>query len=179
MSRNSVILGQNKMSYSKAIREITGWTQKQFETQKRLMRYRVEKFNLMTGSKLSPIEQLFYKVRFEDKQAYYASQGKPVLELNPLQRAIAEMKTGKLTLKQGSRALAQAEAVAKDFILERFEGLGKSFKEAGEILERLKEDDITPRQAKAELEDIAERMRNLKKTSPEEWIEAHNENYGS
>ena len=175
----SVILGQTKMSYSKAIQEITGWSKKEFETQKRLMRYRVERFNLMTGSNLSPIEQLFYRVRFEDKQAYYIAQGKEALELNPLQHAIARMKTGKLSLKQGSKAFIQAESVAKEFILDRFSGLGQSFTEAREILDLLKNDEITPRQAKAELEEIAERMRNLKETSPEEWIEAHNEGYGS
>ena len=80
--RKLTILGQKRVSYSKAIREITGWTQKQFETQKRMMRYRVSKFNAFTGSNLSPIEQLFYKVRYENRKKYYEAQGKPVLPLN-------------------------------------------------------------------------------------------------
>jgi hypothetical protein len=102
MARKNVILGQNSMSYSKAIREITGWTQKQFETQKRLMRYRVAKFNLITGSNLSPIEQLYYRVKYEDKKSYYISQGKEPAPLNIIQQAIQDMKTGNVNLNIGS-----------------------------------------------------------------------------
>lgn len=183
--RKYVILGQQKTTISQAIREITGWTKKEFETQKRYMRYKVEKLNLLTGSNLSPIEQLYYNVRFKDLQKYYASQGKPVLELNPLQKALEKMKTGKLKLEtditkgRDKKAYLEAEAVAKEFILARFEGLGKAYDEAQAVLDQLKADEITANDAKAQLEEIAEKMRDLKQTSPEEYIEAHNENYGS
>lgn len=179
MSRKNVILGQNTMSYSKAIKEITGWTQKEFETQKRLMRYRVGKFNLITGSNLSPIEQLYYRVKYEDRKQYYITQGKEPAPLNIIQQTIQDMKTGNVNLKIGSKSYNQAIEIGKEFILNRFENFGKSFPKAQEILEQLRNGDITPRQAKTELEELAEDMRELKQNSPVEWIEAHDERFGS
>ena len=117
MSRKNVILGQNTMSYSKAIKEITGWTQKEFETQKRLMRYRVGKFNLITGSNLSPIEQLFYRVKYEDRKQYYISQGKEPAPLNIIQQTIQDMKTGNINLKIGSKSYNQSYETRKEFII--------------------------------------------------------------
>lgn len=186
--RKYTILGQNRVSYSKAIREITGWTQKQFETQKRMMRYRVSKFNAYTGSNLSPIEQLFYKVRYEDKKKYYESQGKQPLPLNDLQQAFQDMKAtpfsrkseliikdGKYVPQQMKKSDLQAYNVAKDFIMKRYEGLANTYKEANEIMEELKAGNITPAEANKLLSDFADKARNMKNEDLTSWLDALND----
>lgn len=185
MARKTTILGQNRVSYSKAIREITGWTQKEFETQKRLMRQRVSKFNQLTGSNLSAIEQLFYRVRYEDKKKYYESKGKPIKPLNPLQQALEDMKTSRLPkstslkIENGkivpatSKGFDRVYSIAKDFIENRYEGLANNFPRAREILNRLKNDEITPAEANELLADFADEMRNAKSDDPLGWQEAH------
>ena len=128
MSRKTVILGQDKMSYSQAIKKITGWSQKKFETEKRLMRYRVAKFNQLTGSHLSAIEELFYRVRFEDRQAYYKSKGKPVNDYNPLQTLLKNLKTGNVKANQiikyrdaeGIMQYTTIETYTKNYIIGRY-----------------------------------------------------------
>ena len=169
MARKYTYLGQEKVSYSKAIKDITGWTQKEFETQKRLMRYRVANFNKATGSKLSAIEELFYKVRFEDKQKYYASKGKPVKELNALQQALQDIKT--TTSKKGLSPYQ--EKIAKEYIEKRYEGLAKAYKGANNIMEDLKNGKITTQEANKKLSDYADRMRQLKDEDPSKWVEMH------
>lgn len=184
--RKTTILGQKRVSYSKAILEITGWSKKEFETQKRLMRYRVSKFNAFTGSNLSPIEQLFYKVRYEARKAYYEAKGKPVLPLNDLQQAFQDMKAtaftrktnlvmqnGKFVPAQMSKADLQAFNVAKDFIIKRFEGLANAFPEANAIMQDLKNGVITPAEANKQLSDLAEKMRNVKNEDLSTWFDLH------
>ena len=185
-TRKTTILGQTKMSYSKAIQEITGWTKKEFETQKRLMRYRVSKFNAFTGSNLSPIEQLFYKVRYEDRKKYYQAKGQKVLPLNDLQQAFQDMKAtpfqrksqllfknGKSIPMQMTKADLQAFNVAKDFIIKRFEGFANSVPEANAIMQDLKNDVITPRDANKKLSDLAEKMRSIKNEDLSTWFDLH------
>lgn len=189
MARNTVILGQEKMSYSKAIRKITGWSQKKFETEKRLMRYRVANFNQLTGSKLSPIEELYYRVRFEDRQNYYKSKGKPVLDYNPLQQFFKNIKTGKadelrlikVTRQDGLVEYMTAQEYAKDYIIKRYEGLANNFTRAKEIIEELKAGLITTQDANKKLKDFAEEMRELKSNPATalKWIEEHYDFVGS
>ena len=186
--RKYTILGQNRVSYSKAIREITGWTQKEFETQKRMMRYRVSKFNAFTGSNLSPIEQLFYKVRYEDKKKYYESKGKQPLPLNDLQQAFQDMKAtpfsrkseliikdGKYVPQQMKKSDLQAYNVAKDFIMKRYEGLANTYKEASDIMEELKAGNITPAEANKLFSDFADKARNMKNEDLTSWLDALND----
>ena len=177
MARKNVILGQTTTSYSKAIREITGWSPKKFETEKRLMRYRVAKFNAITGSNLSPIEQLYYRERYNDRKAYYISKGKEPAPLNIIQKTIAEMKTG--ALKAGKQSYKEAYETGVKFINERFENFGRAYPKGQEILDALNAGEIMPAYAKKKLEALAEEMRELKQTSPLEWVEAHNEHFGS
>lgn len=169
MARKYTYLGQEKISYSKAIKNITGWTQKEFETQKRLMRYRVANFNKATGSKLSAIEELFYKVRFEDKQKYYASKGKETKELYPLQKALQDIKT--TTSKKGLSPYQ--EKIAKDYIVETYKGLAKTYTRADKVYQRLLNGEITPAQANRRLSVMARQMRQLKDEQPTKWIELH------
>lgn len=177
MARKTIILGQNKLSYSKAIMQITGWTKKEFETQKRLMRYRVSNFNKATGSNLSAIEELFYKVRFEDKQKYYAAQGKPVLPLNALQQALQDIKT---THTQAGTISPYQMKIAREYIEKRYEGLAKAFTGANNIMEEMKAGKLSPAEANLMLSNFADNMRQLKDDNPMKWIEAHqNEDIGS
>ena len=181
MARKTVILGQNKMSFSQAIRQITGWSQKKFETEKRLMRYRVANFNKLTGSKLSAIEELYYRVRFEDRQAYYKSKGKPLLDYNSLQEFFKNIKTGKadelrlikVTRQDGLVEYMTAQEYAKDYVINRYEGLARNFPKANEILEELKAGNITTQDANKKLQELAEEMRVLKNENPLAWIDLH------
>ena len=177
MARKNTTLGQESVSYSKAIREITGWSKKEFETQKRLMRYRVAKFNAVTGSNLSPIEQLYYRVKYEDRKAYYISKGKEPAPLNVIQRAIASMKTGKLT--PGKQSYKEAYEAGAKFISERFEHFGQAFPKGQAILDAMNAGEITPAYAKKKLEELAEEMRELKEKSPNDYIEARDQSFGS
>lgn len=173
MARKKVILGQSEVSYSKAIKEITGWTQKQFETQKRLMRYRVANFNKATGSTLSPIEELYYRVKFEARQDYYRAKGKPVNDYNSLQQALKDIKT---TQSKGGISPYQ-EKIARDYILKRYEGLGKAFKNAQNILDDLEAQKITPAEANKKLKAYADEMRQLKDEDPAKWVESHEDEF--
>lgn len=186
MARNYTILGQQRVSYSEAIRQITGWNKKQFETQKRLMRYRVAKFNAFTGSNLSPIEQLFYKVRFEARREYYVAKGYQPMQLNDLQQALQDLKASPFTRKQKleiengkfkpqamSKADLKALEISKNYIKERYAGLASNFPKANEIRNKLINDEITPAEANRLLADYAEEMRNLKDENPMKWIKAH------
>ena len=189
VKRKTVILGQKQMSYSKAIQEITGWDKKRFETEKRLMRYRVAKFNQATGSNLSPIEQLFYRVRFEDRQAYYKAQGKQVNDYNVLQSFFKNVKTGKYnplqkikyTDKDGTTVYTTLAEYGRHFVLDRYEGLGRSYSKAQAILDELKAGTIQPADANKLLAQFADDMRKLK-NDPEtfnDWVELHNNEIGS
>ena len=186
-SKRLVLLGQNEVSFSKAIKEITQWDKKKFETEKRLMRQRVSNFNALTGSHLSPIEELYFKVRFEAQREYYASKGKQVLPFNELQTAIRDMSTAKIKnisieqLEAGgienvkSKAFEKQYEIAKNYILSRYDGLGRNFPEAQEILNQLENDEITTIEANDKLQKYAEEMRNLKDENPLKWLEAHSD----
>ena len=160
-------------SYSQAIREITGWSKKEFETQKREMRYRVSNFNKATGSNLSPIEELYYKVRYEDRARYYALKGKEVYEPSLIQKILKDIKTTpiKNTLSKNQFR------TAKNYVLDKFEGLGKTYKYASDIIDKLKKDELTPRQANEKLKQYAEEMKVLKSKNPTSWLDAQDESY--
>ena len=184
-SKRLVLLGQDEVSFSKAIKEITQWDAKKFETEKRLMRQRVSNFNALTGSNLSPIEELYFKVRFEAQRDYYASKGKQVLPFNELQTAIRDMSTSKIKdvafeelLTGGienvkSKTFEKQYQIAKNYILSRYDGLGRNFPEAQEILNQLENDEITTIEANDKLQKYAEEMRNLKDENPLKWLEKH------
>lgn len=181
MTRKTVILDQEKMSYSSAIRKITGWSQKKFETEKRLMRYRVANFNKLTGSKLSAIEELYYRVRFEDRQNYYKSKGKPLLDYNPLQQFFKNIKTGKadalrlirVEREGGLIEYMTASEYAKGYIIQRYEGLARNFPQANDILNDLRLGKISTQDANKKLQAFAEEMRVLKNDNPLAWIDLH------
>lgn len=158
-------------SYSRAIKEITGWTQKQFETQKRVMRYRVSNFNKATGANLSAIEELYYKVRYEDRAKYYASKGKDVLPPSPIQQALQDIKT-----TQSKTGLTKGQfETAKKYLLDKFEGLGKTYKYARDVLDKLKSGEMTPTDAGKRLSQYAEAMKVMKTLSPATWLDAQDE----
>lgn len=160
-------------SYSQAIREITGWSKKEFETQKRVMRYRVSNFNKVTGSNLSAIEELYYKVRYEDRARYYASKGKEVYDPSLIQKTLKDIKT---TPVKNTISKNQSR-VAKNYVLDKFEGLGKTYKYASDIIDKLKKDELTPRQANEKLKQYAEEMKVLKNKNPTSWLDAQDESY--
>lgn len=186
MARKTIILGQKQMSFSKAIQQITGWSKKEFETQKRLMRYRVQKFNYLTGSNLSAIEQLFYKVHYEAKRDYYVSKGYKPRPLNDLQQALQNMGAsptrtksplkiinGKVikTYEGMTKAEKRAYEVAQQFIEKRFDKFAQKYGKAGEIMDLLKNGLITPDEANRELSAYAEKVRNLKNEDISSWLD--------
>ncbi len=162
-------------SYSQAIKEITGWTQKQFETQKRGMRYRVSNLNKLTGTRLSPIEELYYKVRYEDRAKYYASKNKEVFPPSRIQQALQDIKTTQVKTSPSARQFE----TAKKYILERFEGLGKTYKYARDVLDKLDKGEISPKDANARLSQYSDVMRVLKSENPTSWASAQDEEFGS
>jgi len=189
--RKYVLLGQKTLSLSSAIKELTGWNTKKFETEKRLMRQRISNFNILTGSNLSPIEELYYKAKFQAQREYYASKGKEVKPFNELQTAIRDMSTSKLSniaiddFATGgienvkSKAFQRQYEIAKDYILSRFEGLGRNFVEAQRILDALENDEITTMEANKQLQDFAEEMRQLKDENPLKWQDMHGDTIDS
>lgn len=173
--RTKITLGQNSVSYSEAIRQITGWTNKEFETQKRLMRYRVRTFNEITGSNLSAIEELYYKVRFEDKRAYYEAQGKQTLEYNELQKALLDLKT---TYRKGGTE--RQKEMLQEYTLQRFEGLLKAYpQDLAGYETKLKNGEISIKEFQTSMESYAEKMKTLWKTSPEDYLKAKGRQIGS
>ena len=173
--RTKITLGQNSVSYSEAIRQITGWSKKEFETQKRLMRYRVKTFNEVTGSKLSAIEELYYKVRFDDKRAYYEAQGKKTLEYNELQQALLDLKT---TYREGGTE-RQQELLQK-YTLKRFEGLLKAYPQALAGYEaKLKNGEISTKEFQKVLEAYADKMHALQKDDPAQYLKEKGRQVGS
>ena len=189
--RKYVSIGQETMSLSKAIKEITGWNTKKFETEKRLMRQRVSNFNMLTGANLSPIEELYFKAKFQAQREYYASKGKQVKPFNELQTAIRDMSTSKISNASidqfttggieavKSKAFKRQYEIAKDYILSRYEGLGRNFVEAQRILDDLEADRITTMEANKQLQDFAEEMRNLKDENPLKWQDMHGDTIDS
>ena len=173
--RTKITLGQNSVSYSEAIRQITGWTKKEFETQKRLMRYRVKTFNEITGSNLSAIEELYYKVRFEDKRAYYEAQGKQTLEYNELQKALLDLKT---TYRKGGTERQQE--MLKEYTLQRFEGLLKAYPQALAGYEaQLKNGEISIQEFQKQMEAYADKMHKLQKDDPAQYLKEKGRQVGS
>lgn len=162
-------------SYSQAIKEITGWDTKTFETQKRTMRMRVSNLNKLTGTNLSAIEELYYKVAYEDKAKYYASKGKPVYEPSPIQKALQDIKTTKIRGVAGSK---QYE-VAQQYIFDKFGGLGQTYQKAGDVLDSLLEGSITPAEANKKLSKIANALKWLKNRNPTSWARLQEENFES
>lgn len=169
------LLEKGFKSYSRAIREITGWTQKEFETQKREMRYRVSNLNKLAGTNLSPIEELYYKVRYEDKAKYYASKGKEVYEPSPIQRALQDIKTTKVKTTPSAKQFE----TAKKYVFEKFEGLSKAYKDAGAIVDKLNKGEISPKEANEQLRNFANKMKVMKQENPTSWASAQDEEFGS
>jgi hypothetical protein len=178
MSRkNNLILQQSGYkSFSRAIRDITGWDVKKFETEKRLMRYRVSNLNKLTGANLSPIEELYYRVKREAREAYYKSKGQEIFAPSPIQKALAEIKTTKVNVAKVS---ARQDAIAKKYVQEKFEGFGRTYKQAGAILERLKNGEISAKEANKMLADYANKMKVLKREDPLTWATMQDEEIGS
>ena len=168
--RQYTILGQSKMTYSKAILELTGWDKKKFETEKRKMRYRVKTFNELTGASLSPIEQLYYRERFNARREYYTSKGYEPLEYNELQKALFDIKT---TQAKSQKTISAQYERLKDYTLYRYEGLAKSYSKASDIYEKLKNNEISVLEANEQLSKFADDMRVLRDDNREKWIEAH------
>lgn len=169
-------------SFSQGIREITGWTQKEFETQKRVMRMKVANLNKLTGAKLSAIEELFYKVKYEDKAKYYVSKGKAVLPQNAIQKALSEMSTTKvITNKQGEvlKVMSRQQNIAKQFVMDKFEGLARTYKNVNETMQKLKNDEITIEEANNIMKKQAEDLKVLKRDKPVTWLSLQDEEYGS
>lgn len=173
--RTKITLGQNSVSYSEAIRQITGWTNKEFETQKRLMRYRVKTFNEITGSNLSAIEELYYKVRFEDKRAYYEAQGKQTLEYNELQQALLDLKT---TYRKGGTE--RQKEMLQEYTLKRFEGLVNAYPlDLKPFVDKLKNGTISINEFQLEMEAYASKMQELQKTDPARYLKEKGRQVGS
>lgn len=175
-SKNTILEKTGFKSWSQGIREISGWTQKEFETQKRVMRMRVANLNKLTGANLSAIEELFYKVKYEDRAKYYASKNKTVLPQNPIQKALSEMTT---TKNAKGLALEKQEEIARNFVLDKFEGLAKVYKGADNIRNDLILDTITPKEANERLTAYAEQLKVLKRESPASWLALQDEEIGS
>ena len=173
--RTKTTLGQNSVSYSEAIRQITGWSKKEFETQKRLMRYRVKTFNEITGSNLSAIEELYYKVRFEDKRAYYQSQGKPTLEFNELQQTLLDLKT---TYRKGGTE--RQKELLQEYTLKRFEGLVNAYPiDLKPFVDKLKNGEISIQEFQNNMEAYATKMRDLHTTNTELYLKQKGRQIGS
>lgn len=173
--RTKITLGQNFVSYSEAIRQITGWTNKEFETQKRLMRYRVKTFNEITGSNLSAIEELYYKVRFDDKRAYYQSQGKQTLEYNELQQTLLDLKT---TYRKGGTE--RQKEMLQEYTLKRFEGLVNAYSiDLKPFVDKLKNGTISINEFQLEMEAYASKMQELQKTDPAKYLKEKGRQVGS
>ena len=169
-------------SWSQGIREITGWTQKEFETQKRLMRMRVSNLNKITGTNLSAIEELFYKVKYEDRAKYYASKGKEVLPQNAIQKALSEMTTTKvITNKKGdvTKVMSRQQDIAKQFVMDKFEGLARTYKNVNETMQKLKNDEITIKEANEIMKKQADELKVLKRDNPTTWLSMQDEEFGS
>ncbi len=162
-------------SYSQAIREITGWDTKTFETQKRTMRMRVSNLNKLAGTNLSAIEELYYKVAYEDKAKYYASQGRPVYEMSPIQRALQDIKTTKVKTVEGSR---QYE-IARQYVFDKFSGLGTTYQKASAVLDDLLTGNVTPAEANKKLSKIANALKWIKNKSPQSWATFQDEQFTS
>lgn len=181
--KTNLILKQTGFkSFSEAIRTITGWTQKEFETQKRVMRMRVSNLNKLAGTNLSAIEELYYKVKYEDRVQYYQSKGKPILPRNPIQQALLDIKTTKVNVdKYGNIKSAQLKQIeaAKQFVLNKFEGLAKTYKSARDIRDKLINGEITAREANDLLSFEADRLKVLKTEDPTAWASAQDEEIGS
>lgn len=172
--RKYVYIGQEKLTYSKAILKITGWTEKQFETQKRLMRYRVNTYNKAMGAKMSAIEELYYKVSFEAKQEYYRSKGKKTLEYNSIQQLLQDLKTthGKLTARQ--------EKLLNEFSLKRFDGLIKNYPQStAKMVQDFKDGKLTLAQFNKKMGDFADHMRDLQKNNVEQYLKEKGQQIGS
>ena len=177
MAKKNIILEKTGFkSWSAGIKAITGWTQKEFETQKRVMRMRVANLNKLTGAHLSAIEELFYKVKYEDKAKYYASKGKDVLPQNPIQKALSEMTT---TKDAKGMALEKQEEIARRFVLDKFEGLAKVYHGANSIRNDLILDKISPAEANARLTKYAGQLKVLKRDNPATWLALQDEEIGS
>ena len=174
MKRKQVILGQRKMSYSAAIREITGMSGKEFDTLKRVYRQRVKKFNELTGSKLSAIEELYYRVRFEDKREFYKSIGKEAKDYNSLQKSILNISSSKKITEKDIQ-------IAKEDIMQRFEGLANSNNRGRAIMEELKNaapnDASALKKASDSFKQLADIMHDLKEKQPLEYVS--NAEYGN
>ena len=173
-ARKYVYLGQKRMSYSAAIREITGLSGKEFDTLKRVYRQRVTKFNKLTGSNLKPIEELFYKVRFEDKRNFYQSMGKEIKDYNSLQSAIMNISSSKKI------SLKDIETARND-VMQRFKGLSEANNAGRAIMETLKnaspDDAAAVKKASEDFKQLADVMHDLKKNQPLDYIS--DANYGN
>ena len=163
-------------SFSQAIREITGWDKKTFETQKRVMRMRVSNLNKLTGRNFSAIEELYYKVKYEDKKAYYESKGKEVFEKSPIQKALEKMTTTKI--KNGAASQKQID-IANNYVKSKFEGLSKSYPQAKSIIDKLEKGEITAEAADKQLADFGDKMKVLKRENPLTWASMQDEETGS
>ena len=173
-TRKYVYLGQKKLSYSAAIREITGMSGKEFDTLKRVYRQRVKKFNELTGSKLSAIEELYYRVRFEDKRKFYQSIGKETKDYNSLQESI-------LNISSSKKITAKDIQIARNDVMQRFAGLSQSNNKGRLIMEELQNanpnDVAAVKKAADEFKKLADIMHDLKENQPLEYIS--NVDYGN
>lgn len=174
-SQKTILEKTGFKSFSQGIREITGWSQKEFETQKRVMRMRVSNLNKVAGTNLSAIEELFYKVKYEDRAKYYASKGKEVYEPSPIQKALQDIKTTKVKTTPSARQME----VAKKYVFDKFEGLSKTYKNANEVMQKLNNGEITPKEANDQLTKVANDLKVLRKNDVASWASQQDENYGS
>lgn len=180
MARKKVYVGQEELTYSKAILKITGWTKKEFETQKRLMRYRVSTYNKAMHdandtNKLSAIEELYYKVKFEARRDYYESQGKPTLEYNSLQKLLLDLKT-----THRKEPTEKQYELLKKFSEERFKKLVEHYpQDTKNIVQDFKNGKITLVEYNKKLGDFADEMRNLQKDNPAEYLKRKGQQIGS
>lgn len=163
-------------SFSQAIKEITGWDKKTFETQKRVMRMRVSNLNKLTGKKFSAIEELYYKVKYEDKKAYYESKGKQVFDKSPIQKALEDMTTTKI---KNDKATKKQSEVASNYVKSKFEGLAKTYKGARDILDKLDKGEISIEEADNALAKFGNDMKTLKNEDPLTWASMQDEEAGS
>ena len=174
-SQKTILEKAGFKSFSQGIREITGWSQKEFETQKRVMRMRVSNFNKLMGTELSPIEELFYKVKAEDRAKYYVSQGKPVYPPSPIQQALQDIKTTKI---KGTPSTHQME-VARQYVFQKFEGLSNTYQKADNVMNDMLTGKISPQDANKKLTGIANEMKKLRSENVTTWASLQDEDYGS
>ena len=171
MAKIKITVGRHEYtSYSKAVQQEFGLTKEEYTKQYDVFKHRVRNYVRATGdTKLSAAREFFfslaYKRKLERNLELIQTGRKPLDIKKPHILMVLERQSS----RTGGELTERDKLIASEQIQYRFAAMAEKNGRAKEVMEKLKENKIAPKEAKDLFDKISDDMREYKDAKPDEY----------